>query len=590
MSNYCNTRHLARWLVTASATALMLAQPLRAAEIADYQSVTPERLTQPADGDWLLTRRTYDGQGHSPLTQITRENVGQLTQVWSHATGPYRPAPEFTALPAKGAHQAPAIVNAGVMFMTTPDNQVIAINATTGEEYWRYAWELPEALVPVHPTNRGVALWEDKVYFATLDANLVALDAKTGEKLWSQPMADWLDGYYATLAPLVADGKVMAGVSGGEFGIRGFVQAFDAETGEPAWKTYTIPEPGQPGSETWEGDSWQNGGGPVWITGNYDPETKLAYWGVGNGAPWVGALRPGDNLYTASTIAVDTASGEIATHFQYHWNDTWDWDEVVPPTLINTKAADGTAQKLAVRFARNGYIYKLDRTDGKLSFIEGKPYVYQNAFTGLDPQTGRPSYNEENHPELGKRVEFCPSAWGGRDWPAESYDPASGTVFISVNENHCGAMEGAEVEYEPGVLYLGSGLEMTPTEAAKEHIGAVQAWDVNTLEKKWQTNFKSPNWGPILSTAGGLVFLGGTNDAMFRALDAETGSELWSVRLDGGVVAPPTSFEVDGRQFIAVTTGWGVDAERFQGYIDEAWGTKTEVPQGGTVYVFALPT
>lgn len=575
-------------LRSVSLVALVLASPALA-EIPDYSAVTAERLTKPEDANWLQTRRTYDGQGHSPLAQITKDNVAQLTEVWSHPTGPYRPAPEFTALPARGAHQAAAIVNDGVMFMTTPDNQVIAMDATTGEEYWRYQHPLPEDVVPVHPANRGVALWGDKVFVTTQDAMVVGLDAKTGEKVWSQTMADWMEGYYSTLAPLVVDGKVMAGVSGGEFGIRGFVQAFDAETGNPLWKTFTIPAPGEPGSESWPGDTWQNGGGPVWITGNYDAEAKLAYWGVGNAAPWVGALRKGDNLYTASTIGLNPETGEIATHFQYHWNDTWDWDEVVPPTLIDLQGENGDMQKLAVRFARNGYIYKLDRAGGKLSFIEGKPYVYQNAFTGLDPETGRPEYNQENLPELGKRVEFCPSAWGGRDWPADSYDPATGTLFISVNENHCGAMEGAPVEYEPGVLYLGSGLEMTPTEAAKEHIGAVQAWDIKTLEKKWQVNFKSPNWGPILSTAGGVVFLGGTNDSMFRALDAETGAELWSKKLDGGIVAPPSSYEIDGKQYVAVTTGWGVDAERFQGFIDQAWGTKTEVPQGGTVYVFALP-
>ena len=221
--------------------------------------------------------------------------------------------------------------------------------------------------------------------------------------------------------------------------------------------------------------------------------------------------------------------------------------------------------------------------------MEGKPYVFQNVFKGLDPKTGRPEYNQDNLPALGKRVEFCPSAWGGRDWPGESYDPDLGYVFISVNENHCGAMEAAEVEYEPGVLYLGSGLEMTPTEAAKDHVGAVQAWDVKTMEKVWQVNFKSPAWGPTLSTAGGLVFAGGTTDAEFRAFDAKTGEIVWHQRLDGGIVAPPVSFEEDGKQYIAVTTGWGVDAGRFQGYLDAAWGTKTEVPLGGSVYVFALP-
>lgn len=371
---------------------------------------------------------------------------------------------------------------------------------------------------------------------------------------------------------------------GGEFGIRGFVDAYDAESGEQLWKTYTVPSPDQPGGDTWPGDTWQRGGGPIWVTGTYDPTRKVAYWGVGNAAPWVGALRPGDNLYTASTIGVNVDTGEILTHQQYHWNDTWDWDETVPPTLMSV---DG--QDLAVKFARNGWIYKMNRDgEGKLSFVAGAPYVFQNVFTGLDPKTGRPSYDEAHVPKLGERVEFCPSAWGGRDYPAESYDPALGYVFIPVNENHCGAMEAAEVEYEPGVLYLGSGLEMTPTEAAKEHIGAVQAWNVRTLEKVWQTNFKSPMWGPMLSTAGGVVFAGGTNDAEFRAFDAKTGEVVWSTRLDGGIMAPPISFEMDGKQYISVITGWGVDGGRFQGFIDQAWGTKTVTPPGGTIYVFAL--
>jgi alcohol dehydrogenase (cytochrome c) len=571
-------------LLSISVAALLAAAPAMANGLDDYNAVTAERLVAPAESDWLQTRRTYDGQGHSPLAEITTENVAGLEPVWSLSTGPYKEAPAFAALPARGAHQSPAIVNDGVMFMTTHDNQVIAVDAATGEEHWRYRWELPPGLVPVHPTNRGVALWDDKVYLATLDAHLVALDATTGEHVWDAKIAEWLDGYYMTLAPLVVDGNVMVGVSGGEFGIRGFVEALDAETGERVWKTYTIPAPGEPGSESWPGETWKTGGGPVWITGNYDAQEDVAYFGVGNAAPWVGALRPGDNLYTTSTIGLDPETGEIVTHFQYHWNGSWDWDEVVPPTLIDI---DG--EELAVRFARNGWIYKLNREGGELSFVDGRPYVYQDVFTGLDAETGRPSYDPQKVAGIGVRAEFCPSAWGGRDWPAEAYNPNLGTVFISVNENHCGAMEGSVVEYEPGVLFLGSGLEMTPTEDARHHIGALQAWDVRTLEKKWQVNFKSPNWGPVLSTEGGLVFVGGTNDAKFRAFDAETGDLLWEHQMDGGIVAPPTSFAVDGKQYVAVTTGWGVDADRFQGFIDAGMGTETEVPQGGTIWVFALP-
>ncbi|TPE50980.1 PQQ-dependent dehydrogenase, methanol/ethanol family [Amaricoccus solimangrovi] len=575
-------------LVSLSALTIGLASVAWAGEVENYNSVTAGRLKDPEPSNWLSTRRTYDGQSHSPLREITAENVAGLEEVWHASTGPHQPVTEFAALPAAPAHQAPPLVNDGVMFMSTPDNQVIAYDAASGAEIWRYMWKLPEGLIPLHPTNRGVALYGDKVFFATLDAHLVALDARTGAQLWERTLADWEEGYYMTLAPLVVDGKVMVGVSGGELGVRGFVEASDAETGAQVWKTYTIPEPGQPGSETWTGDTWKHGGGSVWITGTYDAQNDIAYWGVGNGAPWVGSLRPGDNLYTSSTLGLDPETGEIKTHFQYQWNETWDWDETTPPTLINVEE-DGAEKELAFKFARNGYLYKFDRGDGQLSFLQGKPYVFQNVFLGLDPETGRPEYDPEHTPVLGVRTDFCPSAWGGRDWPGESYDPELGYAFISVNENHCGSMEGAEVEYEPGVLYLGSGLEMTPSEGAKDHIGAVQAWNIKTMEKVWQVNFKSPNWGPILSTAGGLVFSGGTNDAEFRAFDAKTGEVLWSKRLDGGIVAPPVSFERDGRQYIAVATGWGVDAGRFEDFVDTAWGTDTKTPLGGSLWVFALP-
>ena len=571
-------------LASASAAAFALGSLASAGEVANYAPVTAERLANPEPGEWLSIRRTYDGQSHSPLDQINAGNVKDLKVVWNSTTGPRQKLTDFAALPADPANEAPPLVNGDVMIYSAGDNQVIAYDAKTGSEIWRFTYALPEGLVPVHPTNRGVALWDDKIYLATLDAHLIALDAKTGSKLWDQTLANWEEGYYSTLAPLIVKGKVMSGVSGGEFGIRGFVQAFDAESGEPAWKTYTIPGPGEPGHDSWPGDTWERGGGPIWVTGNYDQANDMVYFTTGNAAPWVGALRPGDNLHTASALGLDPATGAIKTHFQFHHNDTWDWDETVPPTLIDL---DG--KQIAYKFARNGWMYKLDRTGGELSFVDGKPYVFQNVFTGLDPKTGRPSYDPAHVPVLGQRTEFCPSAWGGRDWPGEAYDPNLGYIFVPVNENHCGAMEAAEVEYEPGVLYLGSGLEMTPTEAAKEHIGAVQAWDVRTMEKVWQTNFKSPNWGPILSTAGGLVFSGGTNDAEFRAFDAKTGEVVWSQRLDGGVVAQPIAFEQDGKEYIAVATGWGVDAGRFQGFIDQAWGTKTEVPLGGSIWVFALP-
>ena len=278
-------------LLASSLISLLVALPATAGVIGDYKSVTKDRLEDPVNTDWLLNRRTYDGQGHSPLNEINISNVAGLKPVWSMSTGPYAKLTDFAALPARPAHQAPALVNDGVMFMSTPDQQIIAVDAVTGEEHWRYRWDLPADLIPVHPTNRGVALWEDKIFMATLDAHIVAVDAKTGKYLWDTTLEDYHNGYYMTLAPLVVDGVVMAGVSGGEFGIRGFIQGLDANSGETKWKTYTIPEPGQPGSETWPGDTWKTGGGSVWITGNYDVKNKLAMWGVGNAAPWIGDMR-----------------------------------------------------------------------------------------------------------------------------------------------------------------------------------------------------------------------------------------------------------------------------------------------------------
>src|SRR5712691_8847973 len=259
-----------------------------------YAPVTADRLKNPEDGNWLLFRRTYDGWGYSPLKEITPDNANRLQLVWSAATGQVE------------GHQAPPIVNNGAMFVATPGNQVLAIEAKTGNLLWRYKRPLPEDLTNLHPTSRGVGLYGDKIYFASADAVLVALEAKTGKVAWTTKVAEYKNGYYTSIMPLVADGKVMMGTSGGELGIRGFVAAYDAETGKEAWRTFAVPEPGQPGSETWpQGDQWKTGGGSVWVPGTYDPETNLAFWGTGNGGPWMGDQRPGDNLYTSSTIALD---------------------------------------------------------------------------------------------------------------------------------------------------------------------------------------------------------------------------------------------------------------------------------------------
>ncbi len=545
--------------------------------VSSYTPVTDQRLVNPEAENWLMYRRTYDGWGYSPIEQITPANAANLIPVWSFSTGV-----------AEG-HQAPPIVNNGVMFVSTPQNQVLALDAKSGELLWRYKRDLPEDLFQLHPTNRGVGLYEDKVYLATLDAHVVALEAKTGKVVWDQTVEDYKKGYYMTLAPLIVKGKVMVGVSGGELGIRGFVQALDATTGRPAWKTFTIPGPGEPGSETWKGDTWRTGGVSVWITGTYDPQLNLSYWGTGNAAQWIGELRPGDNLYSASVLALDVDTGKLRGYHQYHWNDSWDWDEVSAPILMDVKRGDRTIKGL-VHPARNGYLWVLERRADAIAFVDARPYVNQTAFKSIDPRTGRPTYDETKKPVMGKKIAFCPSLWGGKDWVPAAYSPKTGYLYIPANENLCGSLLGTEQKYEPGKLWLGSEIKdigLTVAQGA-DHVGEIQAWDMNTGRKVWTRTFESHNWGPVLATGGGLIFAGGTNDRYFRAFDAKTGDLVWQWRTNSGITAVPSSFAVDGVQYIAVQSGWGVDAQRMQGSLDDFRGTKTDVPQGGVIWVFAL--
>jgi alcohol dehydrogenase (cytochrome c) len=543
----------------------------------NYKPVTAERLKNPEDGDWLLVRRTYSGWGYSPLDQIGPANVSRLQPAWVFATG------------VNNGHEAPPMVNNGVMFVATPGNQIVAIDAKTGGVLWRYKRPLPEDVVLLHATSRGVALYRDKVFFASGDAVLVALDARTGEEVWTAKVEENKNGYYMSMAPLVADGKVMVGASGGEMGIRGFVAAFDADTGKVLWRTFTVPAPGEPGSETWpKGDQWKTGGGPVWVTGTYDPATNLAFWGTGNGGPWMGDQRPGDNLYTSSTIAIDVATGRIKGHFQYHPNDSWDWDEVSPPILVDY-TRNGRTVKGLIDVARDGYLWFLERTDGRINFLEGKPYVNQNVFKSLDPKTGRPDVDPARRPGTGKEAEFCPSHWGGKNWPPIAFSPKTRMIYIPANENLCGQIVGRPVAYAAGKGYTGAtnALLMVP---GADHIGEVQAWNVDTGKRMWTHNFAgSANWGPMLATGGGLVFSGGTNDRMFRAFDASSGAMLWEFPTNSGIIGQPSSFVVDGRQYVAVQSGWGVDARAMQSRLNRlSPGNFPDVPEGGAVWVFAV--
>jgi len=546
----------------------------------NYKPVTTARLKNPEEGDWLMIRRTYDGWGHSPLKQITAANVGRLQPAWVLSTG----------MPS--GHEAPPIVNNGVMFVSTPGNQVLALDAKAGTILWRYTKPLAPDAVVLHRTSRGVALLGDKVFFAAADAELVALDVKTGKEAWKTKVEENKNGYYMTLAPLVADGKVLVGVSGGELGIRGFVAAYNADTGAQMWKTFMVPAPGEPGSETWPkgGDQWKTGGAATWVTGNYDADANLVYWGTGNGGPWMGDQRPGDNLYTSSTVALDATTGQIKGHFQYQQNESWDWDEVSPPILVDFQR-NGRTVKGLINVARDGYLWFLERAaTGKISYVEGKPFVKQNVFKSLDPATGRPDIDLAHKPGTGKTVEHCPSLSGGKNWPPIAFNPKTRMIYIPANENLCATIVGRPVTYTAGRSYTGATTTMLLAPGA-DHVGEVQAWHVDTGKRVWTHTFAtSANWGPMLATGGGLVFSGGTNDRKFRAFDAASGKLVWEFPTNSGITGQPSSFAVDGKQYIAVASGWGVDARAMQARLNRLQpGKFPEVPEGGAIWVFALP-
>ncbi len=561
-------------------------------KIENYKTVTHERLVEAAPQDWLLPKGNYEGWMFSKLKEINSKNVKQLKPVWTYSTN------------LDSGHEAPAIVNDGVMFVSTPYNNVLALDAKTGQLYWRYKHDNPADLSVMHNTSRGVALWGDKVYTAGLDGTLNALDAKTGERLCQSQIGDWSIGAYISSAPLAVKGKIMVGPSGGEYGVRGFLEAMDADTCETAWKTYSVPGPGEPGHETWKKqgkrpDAWKYGGGSMWMPGNYDAEADMLYWGVGNGSPWLGDQRPGDNLYVASALAMNPDNGHIEGHYQYHYNDSWDWAAMNAPMLIDGIKDGGKKVKGLVSPQRNGYMYWLERkAEGKIGYLEGKEFVDNNAFKSLDPKTGRPTYDYDHVPVTGKRVDYCPSLWGGKNWPYESYNPETGMMYVPANDNLCNSFIGKwQDDIEPASGQFWAGIDIPELDVyvadPSKGVGQMQAWSVNSREKVWQHDYgKTMNWGPVLSTSGNLVFSAGTNDRMLRAFDAKTGEVLWEFPLNSTAIAPPVSYEVDGKQYIAITAGYGVDAHWTNGVLaakDESGEWITDVPEGGVIWVFALP-
>ena len=531
------------------------------------------------------------GQRYSPLNKINKDNVGSVVPAWTMSLGGEK---------MRGQETQP-LVKDGVMYITGSYSRMWAIDTKTGKEIWQYDARLPEGILPCCDViNRGAAILGDKVYFGTLDAQLLALNAKTGKVVWKKKIDDFKAGFSYTAAPLIVPSKahgplLVTGVSGGEFGIVGRVEARNAETGELVWSRPTIEGhvgtlKGKPSTmtgkkgESWKGDLWKTGGGATWLGGTYDPDTKLIFMGTGNPAPWNSHMRPGDNKWSCSRIAIDPETGDIKWGFQTTPHDGWDYDgvnEVVSFDLNGTKAA-ATAD-------RNGFFYVLNRENGK--FIGGYPFVEKISWaTGLD-ENGRPKYVAENYPgdptkskdgKKGKAVFAIPSFLGGKNWMPMAYSPDTKLFYIPSNEWGMDLWN-EPVTYKKGAAYLGAGFTIKPI--FDDHIGALKAMDPATGKIVWSYKNKAPLWGGVLTTAGGLVWFG-TPEGDLKAMDAATGKELYAFNTGSGIVGSPITWEQDGEQYVAVVSGWGGAVPLWGGEVAK---TVAHLNQGGMVWAFKLP-
>jgi alcohol dehydrogenase (cytochrome c) len=521
-------------------------------------------------GNVLTYGMGYGLQRYSTLTQINKETAKRLAPVWNYSYDDNR------------SEESQPLVYKGVLYVTT-NSATMAIDAKSGRQIWKTKVEYPPEtprIVCCGIINRGAALYDGKVYRTTLDANVVALDAKTGKELWKQNAIDFKDGYSMTVAPLVADGVVMTGISGAEFGTRLFIDGWDAQTGNHLWRSYTIPGPGEPGNDTWPGDTWQHGGGSTWITGSFDPELDTVYWGIGNPGPFNAAVRKGDNLYTDSVLALDPKSGKIKWHFQFSPNDPFDYDSVAEMILADVKV-QGKPTKVLIDANRNGFLYVLDRTNGKL--LAANAYVKVNWAKGIDLETGRPIETEvAAKARAGEKVVVWPSILGGKNWEPMSFDPKTGLAYANTL-NFGGHYKAIPVEYKAGDWYLGMDLsDLWEWPPGSEPRGYLKAIDPLTGKAKWQAPSELPRFSGVLSTAGGVVFSGQLTGE-FEAFDADTGKRLWHFQTGSGIEGQPVTWEQDGVQYVAVSTGIGGVYSLFSG--DERL---KNVPAGGSLWVFAI--
>jgi alcohol dehydrogenase (cytochrome c) len=537
-----------------------------------------------------------DLQRFSPLTTLNRDNVDSLVPAWAFSFGGEK---------QRGQESQP-LIHDGIMYVTGSYSRLYAIDIKTGRELWQYDARLPEGILPCcDVVNRGGAIYGDNIYFGTLDARIVALDLKTGDVKWNKKIAEYKEGYSYTAAPLIVNGLVITGNSGGEFGIVGEVQARDAETGETVWTRPVIEghmgtlngqESTMTGTlnATWPGDMWKTGGGATWLGGSYDADTDTLVFGTGNPAPWNSHLRnagtpvegnAGDNLYAASRLGIDPATGEIKWHFQSTPREGWDFDgvnEVVAFTDAEGNKRFGTAD-------RNGFFYVLNREDG--AFVDAHPFVKDITWASGIDETGRPIFNEDNRPGAmneaaeggkGQQVFAVPSFLGGKNWQPMAYSQNTGLFYIPSNEWGMDIWN-EPISYKKGAAYLGAGFTIKPI--FEDHIGSLKAMDPVTGEVKWEYKNDAPLWGGVMTTAGGLVFFG-TPEGEFKALNDETGEELWSFQTGSGIVGQPVTWEQDGEQYVSIVSGWGGAVPLWGGEVAKK---VNYLNQGGMVWTFKLP-
>src|ERR1700739_326760 len=512
----------------------------------------------------------YRAWSYSPLAQITRDNVKQLVPVWAFPTGGQN-----------GLQAAPLVVD-GVLYIENHQNHAFAVDAATGRPLWNYAYQSSRKANPSQQAvgTRGLAVGYGLVYMATRDKRLVAIDAKTGHEAWNVQVPDTTECCGITGAPLLVKDKVITGIVDGEFAHRGYLTAFDAKTGKMAWRFNTIPAPGEPGSETWPGESWKTGGGSTWFTGSYDPELNLIYWGIGNpSSDLFGEHRKGSNLYTDSLVALDADTGKLKWYFQETPHDLWDFDSNPEPVLIDA-SQNGQPRKLVLHSTKGGYAYVLDRQTGKL--VKAFAYAQDiNWSSGLD-KDGKPL--NPVLPAKGSSVVFCPGTLGARNFNHSAYSPRTGLWYTNDFEI-CDRLEPEDSDVKDGDRYFGGtfGSWQLSTKGKPN----ISAFDPLTGERKWAFATNYPNASSLLATAGDLIFAGDLEGYAF-ALDAKSGEKLWSFNTGGKVASPPVSFSVNGRQNIAISTGGGSIVERF--VPDVYPEAKGHLPaDASTLFVFALP-